>query len=273
VLKKVCRQLGVFKWPFKEIKLIARRQGRVIATSAPIPADLRNINLQISCISNQAKQASPAASKRKSSAAAKETAAAVGRTQGKRAVGAKKEAVELIADRPRVSSSSRRAPRSGKYAAKEDAAENTSECDAEDVAELVVEDEGEHVEHQMAEHIQNDDGEEADPLLAGDEEDCEMLAVEEEESDDHEQGGDDLGCYVESEVPGVGEDQGGVAGLWHEGNLVECDTNDSTAAAHEAPPCLLDATGSDREPLDDLEQEQHDLQIQQHKIPSFARWM
>jgi len=100
----------------------------------------------------------------------------------------------------------------------------------------------------------------------------------EEESDDHEQGGDDLGCYVESEVPGVGEDQGGVAGLWHEGNLAECDTNDSTAAAHEAPPCLLDATGSDREPLDDLEQEQHDLQIQQHKIPSYehvydARWM
>jgi len=278
VLKKVCRQLGVFKWPYKETKLIARRQGRVIATSAPIPADLRNINPQISCTSNQAKQASPAASKRKSSVATKETAAAVGRTQGKRAVGAKKELAELSADRPRVSASSRRAPRSGKYAAQEDAAESASEFDPADVAELDVEDDGEHVEHQMAEHIQEDDGEEADALLAGDDEDSEMLAVKEEESDEHEQGGDDLGCYVESDVVGVGEDEGSVAGLWHEGNLAECDTNDSTAAAHEPPPCLLDATGSDREPVDDLEQEQHDLQTQQHKIPSYehvydARWM
>jgi len=277
VLKKVCRQLGVFKWPYKETKLIARRQGRVIATSAPIPADFRNINPQISCTSNQAKQASPAASKRKSSAATKETAAAVGRTQGKRAVGAKKDSAELSADRPRVSASSRRAPRSGKYGAHEDAAENASEFDPQDVAELDVEDDGEHVEHQMSEHIQGDDGEEADPLLAGDEEDCDMLAVEEEECDDHEQGGDDLGCYVESEVVGVGEDEGGVAGIWRESNLADCDTNDSTAAAQEAPPCSLDVTGSDREPLDDLENEQ-DLQIQQHKIPSYehvydARWM
>ena len=47
-LKKFCRQLGV--WPYKETKLIARWQGRVIATSVPaISANLRNINSQVSC--------------------------------------------------------------------------------------------------------------------------------------------------------------------------------------------------------------------------------
>jgi hypothetical protein len=51
VLKKVCRQLGVFKWPYKETKLIARRQGRVIAASAPIPHDLRNINAAVASAS------------------------------------------------------------------------------------------------------------------------------------------------------------------------------------------------------------------------------
>lgn len=37
----------MFKWPYKETKLIARRQGRVIAASAPIPADLRGINAAV----------------------------------------------------------------------------------------------------------------------------------------------------------------------------------------------------------------------------------
>ncbi|EKX45603.1 hypothetical protein GUITHDRAFT_108477 [Guillardia theta CCMP2712] len=41
VLKKVCRQLGVHKWPYKETKLTARRQGRLLSNGmiASSPVD------------------------------------------------------------------------------------------------------------------------------------------------------------------------------------------------------------------------------------------
>ena len=70
VLKKVCRQLGVFKWPYKETKLIARRQGRIIAASAPIPEDLLDINEKVAEKSSaprvRVSEAAAVGSKRKS---------------------------------------------------------------------------------------------------------------------------------------------------------------------------------------------------------------
>ena len=71
MLKKVCRQLGVFKWPYKETKLIARRQGRIIAASAPIPEDLLDINEKVAEKSSAPRvrvaEVAAAGSKRKSS--------------------------------------------------------------------------------------------------------------------------------------------------------------------------------------------------------------
>jgi hypothetical protein len=101
VLKKVCRQLGVFKWPYKETKLIARRQGRIIAASAPIPADLCDINAAVAekssvnpCKAGSA-PASIAAGKRKrrnSGGAASGSAAAKDVTDAARDAGWKRTA-------------------------------------------------------------------------------------------------------------------------------------------------------------------------------------
>ncbi len=122
MLKKVCRQIGVFKWPYKETKLIARRQGRVIAASAPIPHDLRNINAAVASAATTSLKvqawspASPASSsssgKRKSRAVASAAAQgdpASGNASRDSAAGAKRQRVATArADTLSVAGSSSR---------------------------------------------------------------------------------------------------------------------------------------------------------------------
>ena len=98
--------MGVFKWPYKETKLIARRQGRVIAPSAPIPADLRNINAAVASASSLAaaplktSHTSSSTKRKNASVAAKDVAGGGASGGAARAAGGGNKRARVSVDQP-----------------------------------------------------------------------------------------------------------------------------------------------------------------------------
>lgn len=267
MLKKVCRQLGVFKWPYKETKLIARRQGRVIAASAPIPHDLRNINAAVASASttslstafldssSTSSSSSSSSGKRKSRSTAFESVSggiAIGNPVRGTATGAKRQRVASVRaspKSPRATKSTRSAcpgrTRPWSSRSYQHAAQTQSKClERED--QLQLEDGGELAQSVGWDPEDQEDEEEKaldDSQSTQDHHVCahdpNMQQIESHEEDEHE------GKDVDEDVRNF-EDDGGIACLWQytlKENQAQIDGR--RVIRPDTPPGLHEANGSD----------------------------
>ena len=287
MLKKVCRQLGVFKWPYKETKLIARRQGRVIEAAAPIPADLRNINAAVALASTKAdarSNPSPTLPKRKTPSLSEEAAStATASTAGgsscspRRATRAKKQKVPATTATWSQSRRSADAP-AGQIALHNGAiikGNVAAVVEEEDVAQLSVSDGMSPMSAHVCAQWEAQD-EQQDVCLVR-RRDCGVAISG--LRDEAEEGEEEARVVEDSEQQHIAafsrqcsnvleEEDSGVSGLWREGGVASVASAQRpsrlaslSAKRHDTPPGLLDATGSDRETVvdvDDLEEEEHE---------------
>jgi hypothetical protein len=280
----VCRQLGVFKWPYKETKLIARRQGRVIEAAAPIPADLRNINAAVALASTKAaarSNPSPILPKRKTPSLSEEAAStATASTAGgstcspRRATRAKKQRV------PATTATWSQSRRSADAPAGQTALHNgaiikgnvAAVVEEEDVAQLSVSDGMSPMSaHVCAQWEAQDEQQDVcvvrrrdcgvaisglrDEAEEGEEEDARVVEDSEQQH---------IAAFSRQSSNVLEEEESGVSGLWREGGVASVASAQRpsrlasvSAKRHDTPPGLLDATGSDRETVvdvDDLEE-------------------
>ena len=299
MLKKVCRQLGVFKWPYKETKLIARRQGRVIAASAPIPADLRGINAAVASSSTTPRAPSAPASvstgKRKGAPSKvrlagmddeRDAPSASRRGAPKRQRVSAATAVETSrssTSRSSACSGSRSSPepprarRVTNSCRPEQVPEDRADHDCADrkvpaqevhsqgTAHGAIEFEDSSSSSRDEEQSMPDAEEVREEVGEGDGEDADG-AQEEAEEDFGQEARLDV-----DEVDGDGReavlveasdlDEGSIAGLWQVGELHVRHDNDDVDTSHDTTPGMLEATGPDRE--HDLADE-HDLDDTAH---------
>ena len=273
MLKKVCRQLGVFKWPYKETKLIARRQGRVIAASAPIPHDLRNINAAVASASTtslsttfldssstSSSSSSSSSSKRKSRSTSETVSG--GSVNGNTAAGAKRQRVAPVRARTHVARDIARDAKSPRSACSSRSRSSSSRS-YQHVAPTQIK--GPEREQQLRiEHERelaqsgawnpDDDDDQAEKSHA---DSCERSARDHQigpndpnlqHIEDQEIDGDEGKEEDEDEDEGQGnfEDDGCIAGIWQYTIKERPTESDGRRVMRpDTPPGLREATGSD----------------------------
>ena len=267
MLKKVCRQLGVFKWPYKETKLIARRQGRVIAASAPIPHDLRNINAAVASASTtslsttfldssstSSSSSSSSSSKRKSRSTSETVSG--GSVNGNTAAGAKRQCVAPVRARTHVARDIARDAKSPRSSCSSRSRSSSSRSYQHVAPTQIKGPEREQllrIEHerelaQSGAWNPDDDDDENEKSHA---DSCErstrdhqigpndpnLQHIEEQEIDEDE-------GKEEEEVNF--EDDGGISGIWHYNEKERPTESDGRRVMRpDTPPGLREATGSD----------------------------
>ena len=271
----------MFKWPYKETKLIARRQGRVIAASAPIPHDLRNINAAVasasttslsstfvdssstSSSSTRSSRSSSSSGKRKSRSTSEAVSggSANGSTVRGTAGGAKRQRVAPVRASTKFARDTARDTKSPWSACSSRSRSSSSRSyqyvvptpikGPEREEQLRIEDVGE-----LAQSRGWDPDDIEDPDEKAHANSCERstrghnlgpndphLQHNEEQENDEDEGREGEGNF---------EDDGGIAGLWQY-TMKECSAQSDgrrlmrpdTLMRHDTPPGLREATGSD----------------------------